>query len=152
MEKGSTVLLVEDDETDAFFFQRAVSKGGFPYRVKVAKNGLEGMEYLAGSGKFADRDRFPFPKFIVTDNRMPMVSGKEFLLWLKSHPKFHVVPTIILGGQDDPKNVDEAYEELGAHSYIVKPSTNEQLERVVRLIFEYWALCEIPRCKTDEKS
>jgi CheY-like chemotaxis protein len=150
MEQGSTVLLVEDDETDAFFFQRAVAKGKFPYRINVARNGLEAKQYLSGEGEFADREKFPFPKFIVTDNRMPLMSGKEFLLWLKGHPQFNVVPTIILGGKDDPASIDEAYQKLGAHSYIVKPSINEELERIVRLIFEYWAVCQVPRCKLKE--
>lgn len=150
MQQGSTVLLVEDDETDAFFFQRAVTKGRFPYRISIARNGQEAMDYLSGKGRFADRDQFPFPKFIVTDNRMPLVSGKEFLFWLKNHSSFHVVPTIVLGGQDNPDNIDEAYKELGVHSYIVKPGTNEELEKVVRLIFEYWAICEVPRCKATE--
>ena len=104
---------------------------------------------MEGDGKFSDRDAFPFPKFIVTDNRMPVLSGTEFLQWLKKHPQFHVVPTIILGGGEGQEAVDEAYSELQVHSYMNKPPTSERLEKLVQLIFSYWAECCLPTCKVE---
>jgi CheY-like chemotaxis protein len=150
MEQGVSVLLVEDDVDDAFLFQRAVNRGGFSHRINVACNGLQAIAYMEGQGEFADRDKFPFPKFIITDNRMPLVSGKEFLLWLKNHPQFHVVPTIMLGGNEGQSDVDEAYEELGIHSFIVKPAQPSELEKIVGLIFDYWEICRVPRCKIKD--
>lgn len=147
MEKGSTVLLIDDDENDSLLFQRAVKKNNFPFHVHWARNGKEAMDYMTGHGEFADRHKYPFPKFIVTDNRMPVVSGSEFLKWMKEHSKFHVVPTIVFGGSDSPGEIDRAYTELGAHSYIVKPSDNNKLQELVKLIFDYWAACQVPDCK-----
>ncbi|MFN7138536.1 MAG: response regulator [Limisphaerales bacterium] len=152
MQEGAIVLLVEDDESDAIFFQRAVQKNGFPYRVHVAGNGKEAMEYIQGLGEFSDRTRYPFPKFIITDNRMPVMTGNEFLKWLRAHPEFSVVPTIILGGSEQDSEIDFAYEELRVHSYIVKPSDVNKLQDVVKRIFDYWSVCRLPTCKQEKNS
>ncbi len=147
MDTTDVVLLVEDDEDDQVFFKRAVQKNHFPFLIHWARNGEEAKDYLSGAGEYADRQKFPYPKFIITDLKMPLHDGKEFLTWLKSHPKFSVVPTIIFGGTGAAKEVEDAYENLGAHSYMVKPATPQELERIVELIFGYWASCLVPNRK-----
>ena len=144
MEKPQTVLLVEDDENDIFFFKGALEKNNVPFELQVARNGQEAQDYLTGRGQFTNRELFRFPKFIITDNRMPEVSGTTFLKWLKEHPQFHIVPTILLSGSGKPDDVQNAYDELGVHSYILKPSGNEELEEALALIFKYWAMCIVP--------
>ncbi len=69
---------------------------------------------------------------------------------MKIHPKFSVVPTIIFGGSGAAAEVEDAYENLGAHSYMVKPDSIKDLQRIVDLIFGYWAVCLIPRHKFDK--
>ena len=78
------VLLVEDDENDVFLFRRALERTGAPFQLQVARDGGEAQEYLTGGGRFQNRELFPFPKFIITDDRMPVVSGDAFLKWLKN--------------------------------------------------------------------
>ena len=144
MEKPKTVLLVEDDENDIFFFRRALKKNALPFEVHVALDGGEAQDYLTGKGKFADRERFRFPDFIITDNKMPHVAGATFLKWLKEHPQFRVVPTILLSGSGQPSDVLNAYDSLGVHSYILKPNGSEDLAETIALIFKYWARCLVP--------
>src|SRR5687768_1862488 len=112
MKSSDTILLVEDDESDAFFFKRALQKNNLPHRVHVAQNGQEAVNYMKGEGEFANRDQYPFPKFIITDNRMPMMSGSDFLKWLKGNPQFRVIPTIVFGGSTSPADITNAYENL----------------------------------------
>jgi len=33
---------------------------------------------------------------------------------------------------------------LGANSYLVKPSKFEDLEQMLRVVYEYWSWCEKP--------
>ena len=151
MHQETTVLLVEDNENDVLLFKRAVTKSSFLYSVKVARTGAEAISYMRGEGEFADRKKFPFPKFIMTDSHTPLVSGLEFLQWLKNHPQFRVVPTILLGGSGAESDVEHAYADLGVHAYIVKPAEVQNLDRIVQLIFDYWAVCVVPlwRLKPD---
>jgi CheY-like chemotaxis protein len=144
---NSTVLLVEDDENDVAFFRRALTKANVPFQVQVASDGQQAMNYMKGAGEFSDRDRFPLPKYIITDTKMSPVSGAEFLKWLKEQPEFHVIPTIILGGSATPAEVENAYDKLGVHSYIIKPADNRKLQEMVKLIFDYWEMCIVPSPK-----
>jgi CheY-like chemotaxis protein len=146
-EEVATVLLVDDDENDCLFFQRALKRNDFPFYLHWARNGKEAIDYISGAEPYGDRIKFPFPKFIITDTKMPMVSGREFLIWLKGHPEFSVVPTIVLAGASSQGDVDYAYEHLGIHSYIEKPQDNESLRELVKRIFDYWTACRLPRCK-----
>jgi CheY-like chemotaxis protein len=149
MEANPTVLLVEDDENDVAFFRRALAKANVALQVHVASDGQQAIDYMSGAGGFADRDRFPFPKLIITDTKMTPVSGAEFLQWLKNQQDFHVIPTIVLGGSATPAEVETAYEKLGVHSYIIKPSDSRRLQEIVKLIFDYWAICVVPSPKRD---
>jgi CheY-like chemotaxis protein len=151
MEKPQTVLLVEDDENDIFFFQRALEKNGLPFELQVARNGQEAEDYLRGQGRFMNRELFRFPRFIISDNTLPSLSGMTFLKWLKEHPEFHVVPTILLSGSNQPCEVLKAYDELGIHSFIMKPSGNDQLEAALALTFKYWAMCTVPDTKQENE-
>ncbi len=150
MDTADVVLLVDDNEDDQVFFNRAVKKNNFPFLIHWARDGEEAKDYLSGAGEYADRTKFPYPKFIITDMKMPLHDGKEFLTWLKSHPKLGVVPTIIFGGSGAAAEVEDAYKNLGAHSYMVKPATSNDLQRIVELIFGYWAVCLIPTHKFSQ--
>ncbi|HEY0550546.1 MAG TPA: response regulator [Verrucomicrobiae bacterium] len=138
-----TVLLVDDNQADVFLFKRAVQTVGLNFNVQVAHNGLEAINYLKLACDSGDREAFPFPKFILTDNRMPIMTGREFLRWLQEHPRCSVIPTVVLGGSASPADVRESYE-LGAHSYFVKPDDHTGLLELVKMIFNYWEHAKVP--------
>jgi CheY-like chemotaxis protein len=138
-----TVLLVDDSEEDVFFFKHALRTANLNYDVHVARTGLDAVHYLTRACEGPDRASHPFPRFILTDNRMPVMTGREFLAWLRDHPQFRVIPTVVLGGSASPEDVREAYE-LGAHSYFVKPMDPHALQELVKMIFQYWTQAKIP--------
>jgi CheY-like chemotaxis protein len=65
-----TLLMVEDDEDQRFFFQRAFEALGTQYKVQLATNGNEAIAYFKGEGKYADRKAFEFPSYVLTDLQM----------------------------------------------------------------------------------
>lgn len=144
MDRGATILLVDDSEDDVFLFERVVAKNKLPFKIQVARNGLEAKDYMQGQRGFSDRQKFPLPQFIITDNNMPGMSGKEFLIWLKEHPGRAMVPILMFSGAASEDDVSFAYKELGVQSYIFKPATPDKLEHYIKAIFNYWAICAIP--------
>ena len=58
-----TVLLVEDDANDILLFQRACNKVNLNSNLVVAEDGSKALDYLAGRGGFADRDRHAVPSW-----------------------------------------------------------------------------------------
>ena len=143
MEEKATILLVDDSEEDVFLFQRALKSAGQDLNVQVAHNGLEAIQYLSRACEEKAPDGVPMPKFILTDNRMPILTGRDLLRWIKEHPRCRVIPSVILGGSDSPDDVRESYE-LGAHSYFVKPNSHAELMELVKMIFCYWAQAKVP--------
>jgi CheY-like chemotaxis protein len=137
------ILLVDDSPEDAFFISRALEKVGLGDCVRVVDDGEEAIRYLCGEGQYADRHKFPFPSVILSDLKMPRVSGFELLRWVRAHPECTVIPTILFSSSAIESDVREAYR-LGANSYMVKPTSSQELEKLMRLAAEYWGRCERP--------
>lgn len=143
MEHGFTILLLEDDPNDALLLQRALRKNNILNPVHVVRDGLEGIDYLAGLGKYADREKYPFPNVLILDIKMPRMTGLEFLEWIKRHPQYRVIPTLILSSSQEAVDVAQAYA-LGANSYMVKPAKIDDLQELARIVHEYWIRCVSP--------
>jgi CheY-like chemotaxis protein len=144
MEMPFPILLLEDDENDVFIFKRSLEKAGIPNPIHLAKDGQEGISYMAGEGQYSDRQQFPLPKVIICDLKMPRKTGLEFLAWLKDHPELTVIPTIVLTSSAQDIDVVRAYQ-LGANTYFLKPGTYEEMQVLVKKIREYWTAAIRPK-------
>jgi CheY-like chemotaxis protein len=138
-----TILIVEDDENDATFLQRAFARAGFPNPIRRVQNGEEAIAYLKGEGIYADRERFAFPRVILTDLKMPHMDGLQLLRWLSENPQYRVVPTIVFTSSTAQADVNAAFDR-GAGAYVVKPVDVRELERMARNIAEYWRMSLLP--------
>jgi CheY-like chemotaxis protein len=135
------VLLVEDDEDDRLFFERAVRKAGLGWTLAKAASGREAIDYLAGSGTFADRGTHPYPSHVLLDLKLPEISGLEVLQWIRSHPALAGLPVIILSSSREPSDMERA-RTLGVDAYEVKPVEFASLVATVRSIAHRWRLAE----------
>ncbi|SPE50821.1 Response regulator receiver protein (modular protein) [Verrucomicrobia bacterium] len=136
------ILLVEDDENDVFFFQRAVSKAGMMGPVHVARDGQEAIDYLRGAGKFNERAKFPPPGLILLDLKLPLVMGLDVLKWIRQESGLAPV-VVILSSSREEEDIAAAYG-LGANAYLVKPAEPSKLEDMVRAISLFWLTQNTP--------
>lgn len=141
------ILLVEDDDNDVFFFQRAVSKSGLMNPVQVARNGQEAIDYLRGAGKFAERTEFPLPVLILLDLKLPFVMGLDVLKWIRQQSGLAPVVVILSSSQEDA-DITAAYR-LGANAYLVKPAETSKLGDMVRAISAFWLTQNTPPPQVD---
>lgn len=132
-----TILYVEDEEIDVVLFRLAVKRVGLANRVATAIDGIEAIDYLAGNGRFADRDQFPFPSLVLLDLKLPKRSGFEVLEWARQQKEFSSLPIVIYTSSDRDTDRDQA-RQLGANDYIVKPSDINQLAELVRSLHRRW--------------
>jgi len=130
------ILMVEDDENDVFFFQRAMDKAGMAIPLQVAKDGQEAIEYLKGAGKFADRSEFPLPALLLLDLKLPYVMGLDVLKWIRQQPDLPLI-VLILSSSQERADIAKAYR-LGANGYLVKPPEVSKLQNLVRSINDFW--------------
>lgn len=75
------------------------------------------------------------PDLVILDMEMPHVSGLEFLDILRSTPNYARIPVIIVSGDNDPKDVKEAFMR-GAADYVRKPYDAEELLLRIHRIFQ----------------
>lgn len=145
------ILLVEDDENDAFFFERAIKKAGVQQTLHVVRDGQEAVHYLGGTGSYTDREQHPLPRLVVLDLNLPIKHGLEVLRWLRDQPATQNLIVVVLTSSTDVLDLHEAYT-LGANSYLVKPADPNQLTTIVEALKSYWLLLNAPPpSSTDDR-
>ncbi len=132
------ILLVEDDPNDVLLIQRAFAKAGMRECLRVARDGQEAIDYLNGSGQYANRIQHPMPFLILLDLKMPGVDGFQVLDWVRSSPEVKRTLTVVLTSSNLQSDVDRAYE-LGANSYLVKPVEFDEMASMVQRFEVYWS-------------
>jgi CheY-like chemotaxis protein len=117
MEAEYKVLLVEDNEDDAFFFLRALKTPTKLRLVWRANTGEEAIDYLAGLGPFADRCQYPYPDALVLDLKLPGQDGFDVLEWLDRQD--HRPTVCVYSSSDEPCDMDRA-KRLHAECFVSK--------------------------------
>lgn len=131
-----TILQVEDDPNDVFFLHKAMKKMGVTNPIQIASDGQEAIDYLQGAGKFADREKFPFPCLVLLDLKLPYVMGLDVLKWIRKQPGA-ALPVIMLSASAQDADIASSYR-LGANAFLSKPSEARQLEDMVKAIKDFW--------------
>ena len=129
----ASILIAEDDADDRFLLKTAFAENGYTEAIDFVENGVEVMNYLQGLEKTA------YPSFILLDLNMPKKNGREVLKEIKEHPDLKKIPVIVFTTTKNEMEINRCYE-LGANSYIVKPSSFELLLKIIDQIRSYWLM------------
>jgi CheY-like chemotaxis protein len=95
------------------------------------------VDYLGGTGEYADRGKYPLPMMILMDLKMPIMDGFQVLSWLRARDGIKVIPTIVFSSSDLPQDITRAYE-LGANSFMTKSVTYDGLLIKLQTLSQYW--------------
>jgi CheY-like chemotaxis protein len=131
------ILLVEDNENDIILIRRSFERAHINNPVHVVRDGEEAIYYLAGTGKYSQRDKYPLPGLLLLDLKMPRADGFDVLRWVRDQPTLSSLIIIVLTMSGDIRDVDKAYS-LGANSFMVKPMDFENATALSELIRSYW--------------
>ncbi|MGZ7066512.1 MAG: response regulator, partial [Candidatus Aminicenantales bacterium] len=118
--KTKHILLVEDNPDDVKLTLRALEKSRVGNIVDIARDGVEALEYLSGTGRFAGRDMSLRPQVILLDLKMPRMDGLEVLQRIRADERTKLLPVVVLTTSTEERDRVESYK-LGANSYIRKP-------------------------------
>jgi CheY-like chemotaxis protein len=130
-------LQVEDLEADIFLLQYAFEQAGIENPVRTVRDGQMAIDYLAGVGEFADRDKYPPPCLVLLDLKLPKVNGFEVLEWLRQQPGLRNLVVVVFSSSALPGDLELAYQ-LGANSYIEKPGNLEHTKEIAQLLKGWW--------------
>ena len=111
------ILVVDDESAIRYSITKTLQRVG--YQVDSAASGEEALQMMSQS-------HFDV---ILTDIRMPGISGVELLAQVKEHAPDAIV--ILLTGY---ASLDTAVESLrlGAHDYLIKPSSSQDIRAAGR--------------------
>lgn len=135
----SSILLVEHNPDDEALTLRAFRKNNVTDEVVVAHDGVEALDYLFGTGAYANRDLTVMPQIVILDLKLPKIDGLEVLRRMRSAPQTKLQPVVILTSSVEERDLLEGYG-LGANSYVRKPVDFVEFVEAVRQLGLYWLL------------
>lgn len=135
--KSKIILLVEDNPDDVKLTERALKKSKILNELMVAQDGVEAVDYLFGTGKYAGRDTKALPQVVLLDLKMPRMDGLEVLQRIRTDERTKLLPVVVLTTSSEDRDRVESYK-LGANSYIRKPVDFDQFVSAVQNLGLYW--------------
>ena len=135
--KRHTILMVDDDAEDCQLVLDALRETNQPHEVRFVCDGEELFDYLRHRGEYEDGRCAPRPDLILLDFKMPRMDGKEALREIKADPQLRQIPVVALTTSTSEDDVTFAYD-VGANSFIPKPTTFRQWVKVIQILGQYW--------------
>ena len=129
------IVLVEDSDEDAELTMRALKRQKLANNVRRLSDGQAAIDYFFGTPP--DGTPPDLPRVVLLDLKLPMVNGLEILRRLKSDPRTHDVPVVVLTSSKEERDLEEAYR-LGVNSYIVKPVGFDEFTSAIEAVGLYW--------------
>lgn len=127
-DRQHTVLCVDDEENILHSLKRLLRKE--PYRVLSAVGGEEGLRMLAENEVH----------LVITDQRMPGMSGVEFLSRVKD--AYPDVIRIILTGYTDVDSITESINKGHIYKFFLKPWNDQNLKLEIKQALKQYDLIQ----------
>jgi two-component system response regulator len=140
--RDKVILLVEDNPDDEDLALRAFQRGDVTNPVAVARDGIEALDYLHGTGVHAGRDVSVQPAVVLLDLKLPRMDGFGVLRNIRADARTQCVPVVMLTSSREDQDVLECYR-LGANSYVHKPLDFTEFVGAVRQMALYWLLLNL---------
>ena len=137
------ILLVEDNPDDVELTVMAMTEAKITNPVVIARNGVEAMDYLLGSGAFAGRDPAEQPVVVLLDIKLPLLNGIDVLKRMREDERTRRTPVVMLTSSTEHTDIARTYD-LGANSYVRKPVDFESFVTAARQLGLYWTVLNEP--------
>lgn len=129
MTNRQIIAVVDDDEDDLYLIQEAFKVCLKEEKVLLASSGMDLLSQLE-TVKI-------LPSFLLLDLNMPLMSGFEVLQKLRADARYNLMPVLIFSTSNSQSDIDRAYE-MGANSYVKKPSSFPDYKSVVEDLCNFW--------------
>ena len=113
------ILYIDDEEINLRLFKATFRR---EFTILSARTAMEGMKILSEN----EID------LIITDQRMPEITGVEFLSMVQK--KYPQIPPgrLIISGYSDPEDIALAFKEYQLSKFISKPWDQNELQEIIK--------------------
>lgn len=138
------ILVAEDDPDDRLIIKDAFEEAGVHHVIHYVEDGQELMDYLCLRGKYSWPNHSSRPGIILLDLNMPKKNGQDALREIKSDQNLKRIPVVVMTTSKRVEDIGLLYD-LGANSYIQKPTDFTTLVTIVKALSRYWfEIVELP--------
>ncbi len=124
MNKKTKILYIDDEEKNLILFKNSFRR---EFEIVTANSAQKGIELI---------EQFDFD-VIITDQRMPEMTGVEFLKEVQK--RFSRVPPsrLIISGYSDQEAIDEAFDKYQLYKLIQKPWDRAEVIKVISEVLKF---------------
>jgi two-component system response regulator len=141
------ILLVEDSADDAELTVLAFRNHHILNEIVVARDGVEGLDYLFGTGAHAAALP-PLPAVVILDLNLPKLPGIEVLKRIRATPRTALLPVVILTTSVDERDLLAGYSN-GCNAYVQKPVSFDEFLDAAGKLGLFWLLLNVRPPQVD---
>src|SRR5688572_27345352 len=131
------ILVIDDDREDQHLVVSALEQLHLRNEILTFEDGGEALHWLLGTKAS--------PFLILCDIKMLRMDGIELREKITKDPHLQKksIPFVFISGSANERDVERAYE-LCVQGFFTKPNLNEEWEKMVAMIVNYWTGCIHP--------
>ncbi len=137
------IVMIEDDEGHARLIEKNIRRAGISNEIRHFVDGTSALDYLMNSAEGPAHSK---PVMVLLDLNLPDMSGTAILEKIKSDPKLHRTPVVVLTTTDDKVEIQRCYD-LGCNVYITKPVNYESFADAIRQLGLFLAVIQVPEAE-----
>ena len=137
MNKNGPVIIIEDDVDDREMLKDVFKKLNYENEILYFEDGEKALEYLLSMSIK--------PFLILSDINMPRLNGMELREKIYNNEQLNLrcIPYLFLTTAAEQPLVIKAYSQ-SVQGFFVKPSSLNEIEKLISNIMNYWKECHSP--------
>lgn len=138
MNKTGPIIVIEDDSDDQELLNEVFTALGVNNEVIFFGESEKALEYLSHKSSAE-------PFLILSDINMPKLNGIALREKIDTNEDLRIkcIPYLFFSTTAEQQYVVDAYSK-SVQGFFIKPNSFEKLQRVIKIIVEYWQECESP--------
>lgn len=130
---GNTIVVIEDNDDDYFYFEMAVKSHDSDINL-IRCTDREDFDCYFENLYVDQKDT---PLFFIIDLNLPGMTGLDIIEQLRSLNRLKQIPVLVFSASQNTADILSSYQ-LGANSYIQKPLQSSDFMDKVKDLLKYW--------------